>query len=195
MLCEIKKNRVVVLDSKKIKLKNGEYLLEICLKQIINGYPNPLYFFASINVQNPLNKKNEDFKEEDAKSTIYYIENDQFEQSNKRKLLNLIKWIGNSIIYSYDAQNHINNINLELNIYGLNEIPFQQFRCLKKIFIEIIPKIDPSYNINNTSLEDYARYFGYEPNIIEFKDDPLDTTFIISNIILLLEKKIDGNKK
>ena len=151
-------------------------------------------YFDSINVLNPLNKKNEDFLEEDAKSAIYYVENSIIEQNNKRKLLDLIKWIGNSIIYSYDAQIHIKNINLELNIYGLNEIPIQQFRCLKKIFIEIIPKIDPSYNINDTSLENCARYFGYDPEIIEFKDDPFDTTFIISKIILLLEKKINGDK-
>ena len=183
-----KNRRFVTIDTKIMESKKEGQILSIGLCEMENGKLTGKQFQTYIHPKNCIEAK------KDQLQNIY----DEFEVYNylsvddNYKIETILKWLENSIIFAYDATIHMNIINNELFSRGFQKIPKERFRCSKRIFREIITKIDPLYSPNNISLKNCCKYFKLIPDDYIFCKTSFNS-FLISAIVAKLYNLIEDN--
>ena len=113
-------------------------------------------------------------------------------ESDKQNLINFSKFLGNSLIFAYNAPFDMGMINSELKFWNLNEIPIKRFRCSMRIFKDIIGKIDLRYSDTFTSLTNCCEYFKLKSNENNFHNALFDS-FMTSRMICKIYETLDKN--
>ena len=182
-----KNGRYVVIDTETTGFGDYDNIIQFCAREIING---KLTINLCHKFLRPRSKiKNKYFKNS-YNSKIKYIEKNN--ESEKDKLISLLNFIGNSLIFAHNANFDMKFINKELIFNDLQIIPRERFRCSMMIFKKIINIANPLHNLQSLSLEYCSGYFGLGLDKKKFHDAKYDST-MTAHVICKLYSIIDNN--
>ena len=115
-----------------------------------------------------------------------------YEEDNKESYESFLKYITNNLIFVFDAPKFIEIINNELNFLKMDIIPKERFRCLMRIFHEVISKTDDCNNEKYDNIKHCLKYFGVNPSGNMFPE--ITTNSLSSGSLLVhLYRKIEEN--
>ena len=92
---------------------------------------------------------------------FYYDYYKDIYKNDKQNLINFSQWVGNSIIFAYNAPFDMNGINRELYFCGLYEVSIIRNRCTMPIFLEILSTIAPLYDEKYFNISDFKQKVKY----------------------------------
>ena len=181
-----KEGRYVVLDTETTGFGKNDHITEFCVYEILNGeITGNLYYnyLTSRPIKNNSFSKFRNYKNTNEKNN---------NKSDKDKLMELLEFIGNCLIFAHNALFDFRFINKELLFWKLPIIPKKRFRCSMKIFKDIIGKENHSYN-KFCKLRDCCNYFNITSNKYEYHTASFDA-FMTSKYICKLYQKLENEK-
>ncbi len=173
--------RYIVLDTETTGLEPKENnIIEIAGIEIINGKLTGNQFHCFLKPRFKILKS----AEEKHKMSQNFYE-DYYQdcyKSDKENLLNLIKFIGNSLIFAHNSIFDMKFLNKELQYYNISPIPRRRFRCTMKIFKQIIK---PNSLKQNYSLYHCCKFFNLSAPIENFHSAIFDS-FMTARVLCCL---------
>ena len=134
-------------------------IIEIACVEIEHGKITGNEFHAFLHPRYQINQISE--KKHKLSSNFYENYFNDVYTSDKRCLETFKNFIGNSIIFSHNANIDMQFINNELSYWNLQQIPKKRFMCTMKIFRTIFPNLSRNY----CSLSKCCEYFDFvSPN-------------------------------
>ena len=141
--------RIVIIDTEVSGINEKNNILEICALEMINGRLTGekfhSFFKPKNHMSNFLNKKHKI-----PKKAFFYTREQEF-----NIFWELLCFIKDSLIITYNASHDLEVINKGLNYYNLDQIDQFKFRCCMRIFYE-------KYNLKPTKflkLKECVEYF------------------------------------
>ena len=115
-------------------------------------------------------------------------------KNEKQNLIHFLNWVGNSIIFSFNAPFDMEKINNELSLFGLKNIDTKNFRCLMRIFREIVGKIDSLKDEKFLTLNECCEFFGININKRYIHNTLIDSDLSFE-LMKALYNQLDENKE
>ena len=159
--CEMNPNkgRYVILDTETTGFSEEDHILEINCFEIINGKISRN--FCHIYLKPRVEIKN---------SNIHGITKNFYEEYRKENpgedridMINLLEWVKDSTIISYNSNFDMKFLNKELKFHNLPIIYPEKFKCLMKISNTIIKRTYPYLNPGNISLQKTCELLKINP--------------------------------
>lgn len=178
-----KNGRYIIVDTETTGIFKGNYLIEIGAIEFINGSLTHEKFnakFDPIIIKNKISKR--------------CIKNNHKFNEEKNKLNDFRMFVGNSLVFAHNATFDMKVLNKTLSSFDLEEIPFTNFRCTMKIFLEIINTLNPLYNKNSISLKECCKYYRIDTCGGKYHNANFDS-IMTSKLLIKLYNEIENNIK
>ena len=170
--------RYVVIDTETSGFGKYSQLLEIYAIEIIDLKITENNYYASFDIR--------------PNSTKIYGGNKINYESERKKLLDFIKFIGNSIVFTHNALFDLRVINKELSYWNIPNLSINKFRCSMRIFKKIIGKENSLYSQRFCKLKECCDYLYIFAKVEKYHNVKFDTT-MTARLICKLYQKIDEN--
>lgn len=186
-----KNGRYIVLDTETTGF-NPLYnnVIEIAAVEISKGKLTGLQYHCYIKPRNPIDpravekhKLGNNFYE-DYFSDVYH--------SDKSNMENLLKFIGNSIIFAHNASFDYHFINNELKFWKLPTISKGKFRCTMRIFKNVFSQVDVNFK-KFCSLEKCCEYFNLKSTKYNFHTAIFDS-YMTGRLLCKMYEYVDNRK-
>lgn len=126
-------DRYIVLDTETTGLFcDSNHILEIAAIEVKNGFLTGNQFHAYLKPRKNIESKAQEIH--NISELSYKQNHENFYESDKIIMQNLLNFIGDSIVFAHNASFDLQFVNYELNYWNLPEIPVKNFRCTLRIF-------------------------------------------------------------
>ena len=182
--------RYIVVDTETTGLSLSDHVVELGAHEIINGRLTGAQFHIYIK---PRIKMSEEVINIHGITNSFYDDYYQDIYSNdKQNLINFVRWVGNSLIFAHNASFDMSAINVELQNWGINEMPERRFRCSMKMFKDVVGKIEHNFYDKYVCLEKCCEYFKLKANTNSYHNALFDA-FMTARMVCKLYEIIDND--
>mgnify|MGYP002626054982 CR=1 FL=1 len=182
--------RYIVVDTETTGLSISDHVVELGAHEIINGRLTGAQFHIYIK---PRIKMSEEVINIHGITNSFYDDYYQDIYSNdKQNLINFIRWVGNSLIFAHNASFDMSAINVELQNWGINELPVRRFRCSMKMFKDVVGRIEHNFYDKYVCLEKCCEYFKLKANTNSYHNALFDA-FMTARMVCKLYEIIDND--
>ena len=185
-----KEGRYIILDLETTGLSKTDHVIEIGAIEIKNLDSTGDEYHFYIKPRKIMDQKI--ISIHGISNTLYSEYYEDIYPNDRNNLLLFCNWLQNSIIFTFNAIFDSEKLNKELIFHGLNVISIYNFRCIMRIFKEIVGIIDPLKTQKYLNLNDCCEYFGIK--IKRFNHNALEDSYMALKLLQNLYALIDKNK-